>query len=49
MAAVSDIDDFLAGRAVAYSGRFCDGPRKFEFEMQQDAFSCLREHVGSVR
>jgi hypothetical protein len=49
MAAVNDIDDLLAGRAVAYSGRFDDGPHKFDIEIQQDAFSCLRERIGSVR
>ncbi len=49
MAVVNDIADLLAGRAVAYSGRFDDGPPKFDIEIQQHAFSCLRERIGSVR
>jgi hypothetical protein len=49
MAAVSDIDDLTPRRAVAYSGRFCGGPNQLDIEMQQDAFSWLRERIDSVR
>ncbi len=37
-----------AGAAGQYSGRFYDGPHKFDIQMQDEAFAWLEQHMGSA-